>query len=244
MKKSFLTPTCIALLVTTPVGVAAAQARSQSGWEFELTPYLWTSSLEGDVGVRGRTTEVDLSFSDIVDVLNFGLLLNLEGRKGRWGFDIDSVYLKLSDEKLTPAVGVEGEVRQLFLIPTVTYRFARGTDALAGVLVTSIDTRLRFGATRGSVQLDDDKTWVDPMIGVRKIFPLTDKWQLSLRGAIGGFGVSSDFVWGAVADARYQINETVALRFGYRHLDIDYEDDGFTFNTSLDGLALGIGFKF
>lgn len=42
-------------------------------WRFKATPYLWALSVDGNTTVKGQKSDVDMSFSDIVDKLNFGL---------------------------------------------------------------------------------------------------------------------------------------------------------------------------
>ena len=41
------------------------------------------------------------------------------------------------------------------------------------------------------------------MIGVRWEVPLLDSLSLDFRGDIGGFGASSELIWGLVGDVRY-----------------------------------------
>jgi hypothetical protein len=55
-----------------------------------------------------------------------------------------------------------------------------------------------FGSTSG------DKGWVDPYVGARAIFDLTQRWALSLDGSIGGFGIGSDFAWDAASLIGYR----------------------------------------
>ena len=50
----------------------------------------------------GRTkADVDASFDDILDNLNFALMLSLEARKGRFGLLSDTVYANLEDNAAT-----------------------------------------------------------------------------------------------------------------------------------------------
>jgi hypothetical protein len=70
-------------------------------------------SLNGSTTVKGRTTDVHVSFVDILDHTKipkdlFGLMTYLEARNGRYSFFADVVYLK---------VGLNGDTR------------SRGTDA-------------------------------------------------------------------------------------------------------------------
>ncbi len=48
------------------------------------------ASLNGDTGIGGVTTDVDMSFSDIWDKLNAGFMAAFEARKGPWIFLFDA----------------------------------------------------------------------------------------------------------------------------------------------------------
>ena len=52
--------------------------------------------MDGDATVKGIEASVDLSFGDIWDNLDFGAMVNVEARKGKWGFFLDPTYMKLS----------------------------------------------------------------------------------------------------------------------------------------------------
>jgi len=65
-------------------------------WPFVVAPYFWFSGLKGDVSVKGLPqVPVDKSFSDIWNDFHFGALGHFEGRKDRWGFATDLMYLDL-----------------------------------------------------------------------------------------------------------------------------------------------------
>lgn len=56
-KKSFLITTALALTMwALPAPEAKAAERE---WEYPLTSYMWTVSLDGKIGAQGRTTSVD-----------------------------------------------------------------------------------------------------------------------------------------------------------------------------------------
>src|SRR5262249_10668844 len=58
------------------------------------------------------------------------------------------------------------------------------------------------GAAQRSANVSESIAWADPLIGVRWSVPLLDWASLDFRGDIGGFGASSDLVWGIVSMAR------------------------------------------
>jgi len=84
--------------------VTALPASAQTGpisvmdgqWHFTVAPYFWFAGLDGSVSVKGvAEVPVTVSFSDIWNNFDFGLLGRVEGRKDRWGFGADVIYLNL-----------------------------------------------------------------------------------------------------------------------------------------------------
>jgi hypothetical protein len=53
-KKSLLITTGLSLAMWA-VPAPAAEA-AEGAWEYTLTPYIWTVSLDGEIGAQGRTT--------------------------------------------------------------------------------------------------------------------------------------------------------------------------------------------
>ena len=55
----------VAAAVATPFKAPIAPAPAIEAWTFSLTPYAGTTSLNGSTTVKGRTTDIDASFSEI-----------------------------------------------------------------------------------------------------------------------------------------------------------------------------------
>lgn len=113
---------------------------------------------------------------------------------------------------------------------------ARAKKQLAGAIESAI-RRAVPGEVAGS------KSWVDPFVGLRGRYNITDNLYLSARGDVGGFGVSSDLTWNAFAAVGYQWTRTFSTELGYRHLTIDYSDGGFVYDAEMSGIYLGLTLK-
>lgn len=72
-KRVFALVTCL-----VPI-MGASPSIAQENWDFTGFIYLWGAGLGGET-VTGN--DVDVSFSDILDNLDFGLMGTLEARKG------------------------------------------------------------------------------------------------------------------------------------------------------------------
>lgn len=239
-----------AMAAGTPAAVAA------DTWQFEGTPYLWASGMKGDVQAgRLPKTAVDMSFSDIMDTLDFGLMGAFEARKGRWGILVDAIYMKVSDSADASqgplTVGADATVKQSMFAGAVAYRAMEGTalvDLIGGLRYTKLDVDAKIDASlfnlAGTVKRSGTKDWIDPYIGARVQVPFADRWTFVGYGDVGGFGVGADFTWQASAGVSYEFTKTVSGILGYRYFKVDYDHDGFVYDMRSDGIYLGATMRF
>lgn len=113
---------------------------------------------------------------------------------------------------------------------------ARAKKQLASAIESSIRRAIPNEAAAS-------KSWVDPFVGFRGRYNITDQLYVAARGDIGGFGVASDLTWNAFAALGYQWTRSFSTELGYRHLAIDYSDGGFIYDTEMSGVYLGLTLK-
>jgi hypothetical protein len=91
-------------------------------------------------------------------------------------------------------------------------------------------------------------SWVDPLVGLRVVAPISDKWTFVARGDIGGFGVGSDFAWHGTVQFDWRTGGHFTMVFGYRIFDVDFEDRGdnglSSFDMQQSGFAVGAAYTF
>jgi hypothetical protein len=223
-------------------------------WEFTIAPYFWAAGLNGDIALFGLPeVEVDQSFSDIIKTFDIGAMAVTEVRRGRFGVFTDLMYAKTSDASATPfgilATSAELESQTLTFTGLGEYRLLetpRGSlDLMAGGRLWWVDNELSFsGGVLDGVSDSDGDTWVDPMIGAKAEFHLTERLFVNGWAMAGGFGVSSDFAWDLLGGIGYSFNNTFSTAIGYRALGVDYSDDGFVFDIVQHGPIAGVIIKF
>ena len=239
---------------TEPV-IAPAPAANPSPWEFRIEPYGWLTSLDGTVGVDYRTGSLDAGFDDIWDVLDFAAAMQVELRNDRWGIIADGFYSDLSQSFTPPTrLHTDGnfEMQQFIGELYTAYRFTGSpcgfVDAYAGVRYNYLSVDLTADAIDPRLDNDIDesasKDWIDPIIGLRGQWNINEKWFLAGKGDIGGFGVSSDLAWSLQVTVGYNFTENVFAELGYRYLDTDYKDGGFTYDVEQAGLYTGLSIRF
>ena len=178
--------------------------------------------------------------------------------KNKWEFMFDYNYMNLSDSSVIPSKGVPpgappyiltsfdlridlAEVSGFYRVDMETSYF----DLKAGGRYTKFAPEI----LAGPIYVNSSQSWVDPLVGVRWVWPFAEKWALALMGDIGGFGVGSEFTWQGLFRIDYQPWKNVALTAGYRAIYQDYEDgtrgtqDYFAMDATYHGPLLGIEFR-
>jgi hypothetical protein len=88
------------------------------------------------------------------------------------------------------------------------------------------------------------KTWAAPVVGVRGVANITQKFFLAGKFDIGGAGIGADLTTQLYGAAGYSFTKHFALLGGYRWLQVDYDDDeGFLFDTQMNGIMIGAKFS-
>src|SRR5262245_45226455 len=102
-----------------------ATARGQE-WQFELTPYLWLTGIDGDVGVKGSpTVSVSADAADILKNLDFGALVLFDAKKGPWLLMLDTIFTKLSQDGDTRGSlfsRIDVDTRMAVITPALGYQ--------------------------------------------------------------------------------------------------------------------------
>ena len=113
-------------------------------------------------------------------------------------------------------------------------------ELIFGVRYTELDGTVEVRTQLfGDFEGDGDESWVDPLVGGRMILPIGQRWQFIGRGDVAGFGIGSDFTWNAVAVFSVKATEMLSFQFGYRAMDIDYDDGDGTDESAFDALLSG-----
>jgi hypothetical protein len=116
----------ILLLLVAHFGIAlfAANANAQTGdgAQWSVSPYFWASDTSLDISVNDTSVGgVDLSFADLLDMLDAAYQIQVEGGKGNWSGFADLTYLKLSDSEQRPIIRIDSDSKQVFLDAAVAY---------------------------------------------------------------------------------------------------------------------------
>lgn len=243
----------IALASSLTVGSTVAAADE---FDFVIAPYALLPSITGDADL-GRVSgiDVDVTFADLLEVLEAGAMIHGEVRhQSGFGVMLDYAFMRLGD-KATGPVGLTNfdiEVFQGVLEAYGSYRLTEGdetVDVYAGIRYWDIDVDVDASLAGRAFSIDRGEDWVDPVIGVRGQARMSDQWSATLQADIGGFGAGSDFSWNVMGGASWDRWENTSLFFGYRALAVDFTSGTagtpgrFVYDTVTHGPLIGAVFK-
>jgi hypothetical protein len=231
----------LVLVMPGLLGIAQAQ---DAQWDTMLAAYVFGAGMEGQVGARGQVADIDASFGDLLENLEFSFAAAVLARKGRWAISGDFNYVGLgTSTKLLAQVDMD----QYIVGGDVSYEVGPHFDVLGGLRFVSLDGKIEFRDPVPIVR-EADKDWIDPVVGIRWAPPLSEKWSLLTRFDIGGFGAGSDFTWQLHGHALWSITDKAGLAFGYRAMGFDYEEgegsDRFVFDTTISGPSIAMLLRF
>lgn len=223
---------------------AAAQDET---WDFTGYFYLWGATLGGST-TTGQ--DIDLSFSDIVDNLDFGIMGALEAKRDRLFFFGDFLYLNLGDEQ-TAAVGpglpaeADADVEGTVFTGVVGHDIISDDDnrfgLMGGFRVMDLDTEANIAIAGGSERVSGGLNNWDLVVGLRGSSQLADRWRVSYYADIGAG--DSALTWQISAAFDYRINNW-DLSFGYRHLTWEIDNSDVLEELTFDGPFIGAKVRF
>lgn len=227
---------------------------STKEWWFTMTAYGWLTDTTGDIGVRGFKAPVSIGMDDVLDDLDFAYMTFLELGYKRWSLGVDGIYAKMSDDStfaLGPVSGTASlEMEQAFITTRLQYRIHESesakVDVFAGFRWSYLDVDLNVNANlnRGGLEVGVTEDWFDPILGARAIVSVGGGWFVQAAGDIGGFGAESELTWQALGGVGYRFSPMVSMVAGYRAMGVDYEKDGFLFDTVSHGPVVGLSLTF
>ncbi len=251
MKRKIVLGQMLPLLVAScSFALFAANAHAQaSGAHWSVTPYIWASDTSLDFTLDGSPVGgADLSFNDILDVLDEAFQIHVEVGKGNWSGFVDFFYLSTSDSEELPIVQIDSDSEQIVLDAAVAYWPGGAGSPLnlfGGVRYTGFDDRYDFsvgGTPVGESRSKED--YVDALLGIRYRFDLSDRWGLLTHGDLS-FG-DSEGTWQVQGLFAYTVGKRQRnhIMFGYRYKQAKFKDGNLTTEFTYSGPVAGFNFRF
>jgi hypothetical protein len=232
----------VVVLVAAVCATPSAAQDASDEWDVVIAPYLMGASMSGATTVRGLEVDVDVSAGDIFDNLQFGAMGMMAARKGNWGFGADLIWMALG----TTVQETNVDFNQGAFAFYGLRRLGAGADLTFGLRVNTLQGELDF--KRVNRVVEQDKTWVDPIVGLLLRTPGEGRFGVRLYTEVGGFGAGSDFTWQAFPVLQFRLTKAAAMELGYRWMDTDYAsgegNEEFRYDVLSQGPVAGFSFRF
>jgi hypothetical protein len=229
-------------LLAALLGAAGTvEAQDQGQWQWTVAPYLWASDVSLDLTINDDTNlGGDAAFKDILDKVDSVFMGHFEGRKGRWGMYVDTIYLDLSDSK-SVAVGPGGPILGDLAVDAAMkmklydagglYRLREPGDVLqfdllGGVRYIDVDVDALLtlpGPALNTVDISIGPSETDVMLGARLISRFAERWHWAVRADLS-FG-GSEGTYNGLATMGYTFGRSglFTLTAGYRFMSIEID---------------------
>ncbi|PKP75476.1 MAG: hypothetical protein CVT84_02905 [Alphaproteobacteria bacterium HGW-Alphaproteobacteria-6] len=228
-------------------GPAAAQ--DSGDWVWQVTPYVWATSVSGDITpfTGAPALSFDSSFSEVLEDLDAAFFLSGYARRDRFVLLGDLSYSKSSRDGLVPpGAPASGELEQISLTLAAGHRVIEeprvAVDVLGGVRLWRIKGKV--DVPLAGVSVSPSKSFTDPILAVRANLSLAPGWSAILYGDFGGLGIGSDQTSQVLATVNYQVSDRVFLSAGYRTLSVDFSEGGTRIDATMKGPLLGATWRF
>lgn len=236
-----LTPAILAMVLPM-----ATQANE---WNHSLSIYGWFPALDSTISTTFGDLDMSVSAKDLISNLDMALMGAYEINNGQWGFVGDLFYSDISANK-PGALGFASadlDLKLIILNGFATYRVSQTStsaiDVYGGLRAYDmmIDGQFNGGA---NPSFGGSDTWIDPVIGIRGNWSISEKWGFSAVVDLGGFGIGSEMSGQFLGTFDYALKDQWELRFGYRYLAIDKPISGRDARIDLHGPIFGATYSF
>lgn len=243
----------------TSSGVVLAEPPPARDWDLSLGGYGWLTALDlevhGDSLVTGGSSSrnFDQDLGDAFSDWNGGGGAYVNGRFKRFVGLVDGNWTQTEgDHGLDWFTATVVDAKVGFRVLDIPRPFSNATsptgradprffvDLLAGARYVNSNADLDRSAL---LDIDEDRDWFDPVVGVHFGAGLLDNLSLSTVADIGGFnlGSASNLTWSVNPRLNYRAFDHLDLFVGWKHLHVDHDGD---LEFSLSGPQVGLGYSF
>ena len=242
-------PAPLAAALLLALGAPASAYAADGGWDWQVIPYLWATSIDTELKTDTHGTFNDsISFADIANNLKGGFLGHVEGQGDNVGFFGDFIFLNVGKTKSgavsQSSIYLKSRIIEMAMVYSPAEVRSQGWEMFGG---------MRFFDTKINVSIDPvpaplptraaslSTTFPDIMIGSRYTFRPSEQWSIALRGDYSAGGTEG--TWSASVEAQYHLKKGAWL-IGYRHMDISLAPRGQQLEMIMSGPEVAYAINF
>ena len=198
--------------------------------------------------IRGDDAiDFTISFDDILDKLNVGVMFELYANRGPYGLAFRTNYMQVEDENSRSGLldtRIKTDLKMGVTDLLASFRVHDKVRLVTGVRHVLAKVELDLYSTLGGIEVINEQIVVtdehqfDYLIGINFNHWINDKWDLMLNSDLGVAG-DNDRDFSTEFRALYRVSEQNNFWFGFRYLQIgsDVNQDGV--KTKLDMTQIG-----
>ncbi len=236
-----------ALLTTSSVAFA-------EDWKFGIGTGFFGLNIDGDVGLDTSsgpvTSPLDLSSSDVMEVMETAFGFTGFASKGKWKINYTVAHLELEEKGNAEIFNTGQSIRAKlnFVADTldinVAYQYSNGFSTYAGIRNTTHEVEFDFSSPELVIDRNFEIDWTDVYIGVAyaKAFGSDKAWITKVDAGTGDSEGSFTFVTGLA----WQFSPSWAATLYAKHYSVEFEQgdmgdsDWYFYDASEFGAGLGI----
>jgi hypothetical protein len=221
-----------------------ASSVSAQDVDWRVTPYVWGTSIDGELGLGPLRRDVDLEFADILNVLSGAALLHVEAERNDHIAFGDLAWFAVEPEDEIATVGgvATAELDATILELGYGHRLSSASVFEVGARYWDVDVEIDPALAPGLIRGDN---WVDLFGGFRRTRELGENWDMTTRANIGAGG--ADLSIGLQLDFARELERGNRILAGFKLIDVDYETEnvrGIPVGVDLMFVGATVGFMF
>jgi len=236
----YLTMLISALLLTSFVHGQEANSKK---WNFTVAPYYYGPMINGKLTIRGHESDFSKNFSPAG-------MFEFKAYSSKWGIITDFVGFNFDYDFTAPATNRAGtvEFNSIFWGVYATHRVTKWLDLGIGGRLSIYKSSLKLGNSSSYSPVEEEvQYWLlPPLIIYRFSFFTNEKWEVRLRGDVGGYGFFDTYTYLLEPFVSYQFTKLLGGYIGYRVQSIIHDDK--EKNDKIDllfhGVKIGLLFRF
>lgn len=226
--------------------------QDENSWRWAIGAYLHAVDISATTTVGEIEMPLDVTFGDLFGALKVPFSMHVEGRRDRWGFGVDFLYILVGEEGIEPVPGLGLSVGGDFTISNVelfgTYRLGDiddpggAFDLMAGARYRSLSLDVSISGLPMELSGGFDEGWWDVLLGGRYIVRVHPRVGLVARADIGAD------IFAASGGVGINIWRGLDLLIQYKIISIDHDHGSgatyFRYDATEQGPLFGIGVHF
>jgi opacity protein-like surface antigen len=250
--------------MTTLMGISSVNAQggtaaNDNQWHYSAGVYLWAAGMGGETS---DGTDFDISFSDLADNLNLGLMAAFGARKGEWELIADLLYLDISaKDTITTSIPVgpgaidvnakaeldlTGSVLKLRAGYNLMDEGGNQLGLFGGARYLDLDADVDISNTalgpERSISLSESGDVWDAIVGVKGRVALAERWWIPYYLDVGTG--DSDLTYQVATGIGFQASDKWNVNLLYRYLYWDFGSGKVLKDLNFEGFMLGTVYNF